>query len=80
MATGLTTNSITSSINQVTNAVNNVSQVLGTLNGNTPILNGGDNTLPSNNVQDFRSGTLSRNIIHWFVPTIWRHKNVCQSI
>lgn len=66
MANGLT--NFGTSINQINNAVNNVSQVLGSINGNVPILNGGDNTLPSSSVQDFRSGTFGRNIIHWFVP------------
>ena len=55
-------------LDNISNAVNNASQVLGTLTGGTPILNGGDNKLPSQNVQDFRTGTLTRNIIHWFVP------------
>jgi hypothetical protein len=55
-------------LNQVSNAVNNASQALGTLTGGTPILNGAQNTLPANQVQDFRTGTLTRDIIHWMVP------------
>jgi hypothetical protein len=55
-------------LNQVSNAVNNASQALGTLTGGTPILNGADNTLPAELVPNFRTGTLTRDIIHWFVP------------
>ena len=60
--------SFTDTLNQVSNTVNNISQTLGTLTGGTPILNSSDNNLPSNQVQNFRTGTMQRNIIHWFVP------------
>lgn len=59
---------LNNTLNQVSNAVNNASQVLGTLTGGTPVLNGSDNTLPSNNVPNFRTGTQGRDIIHFFIP------------
>jgi hypothetical protein len=66
MASGLV--NLSNNLNQVSNAVNNASQVIGAVTGGVPSLNGGDNTLPSANVPNFRTATFTRNIIHWFVP------------
>jgi hypothetical protein len=53
------------------NSLNPSNQVAAPLTGgfNSPVAPAGlPNGLPSNQVMDFRSGTPSRNIIHWLVP------------
>lgn len=63
-------NNVGTTLNQVSNAVANAGQVLGALSGAIPTSNAPSNQLPANQVPNFRTGTVNRDIIHWFVPQI----------